>query len=71
MLLYLTLLYLMLDYSIVILCDVALFRYYTVRCSTVLMLYYFISRLFDNALVVIAIVPVTLVIVDQINIAVF
>ena len=35
------------------------------------MLYYFISRLFDNALVVIAIVPVTLVIVDQINIAVF
>ena len=35
------------------------------------MLYYFIFWLFDNALVVIAIVPVTLVIVDQINIAVF
>ena len=61
----------MLDYSIVTLCDVALFRYYTVWCSTVLMFYYFIFWLFDNALVVIAIVPVTLVIVDQINIAVF
>ena len=36
-----------------------------------LILYYFNGRLFDNALVIVALVPVTLVIVAKFNVAVF